>query len=348
MMSFMQTQESQTPLLSEKFRLMHGLLTKAQGVLLVTHMHPDSDGVGSLLALHQALKHFGIRSFPFVPDLPDHLRFLPGVREIQSTAPQEIIDCVVALDYGDVRRLPVPRHFLSPPYTLITLDHHLEGKQEGTLCIVEPSSAATASLVFQYFKTLNLPIEPEVATCLLAGIFGDTGGFRHTNTSAEILSIAAELFSRGASIFSIAQAVAPKRTSGGMRLWAQALGRIGFEEDVALLHSHLLHEEIASSGAELEELFGFVSFLNAVPEARVAAFFIEREPKRMKGELRTEPYKGVDVAAIASELGGGGHKLAAGFESSKTVEEIVGTVQECIRRQIALSQKDAEPYAELR
>lgn len=283
--------------------------------MLATHEHPDGDAVGSMLALMQALKLQGKEVTAYVPDpAPDYLNFLPDFTELTTAKPRvEDFDLVVLLDYTQLYRTHIEAEVRRHSAT-IAIDHHHDNKGEATKNLIVPEAAATAQILADFFREFNVPITRDMATCLLTGIFTDTGSFMHDSTTPEILKLAAELMNKGARLAHIAHETYQKKDLPSLRVWGRALSRVmaGGEGEPAV--SLITHEDLKECGAALDDLAGAVNLLNTLPQTSYTMLLVEYEPNKIKGSLRSEPHKGVNVSAIARRLGGGGHKLASGFE----------------------------------
>ena len=123
------------------------------------------------------------------------------------------------------------------------------------------------------------------------------------------------------------------RQSAALKLWGRALGRVEEDKEIGMLYSFVAREDFDEFGADSDDVAGLISLLNTAPSSRFTVLLVEYEKGVMKGSLRSEEFKGVDVSQIASRLGGGGHKYASGFTSNKSVKDIIQDI-----RQVALSE----------
>jgi phosphoesterase RecJ-like protein len=160
----------------------------------------------------------------------------------------------------------------------------------------------------------NISLNKEIATCLLTGIFTDTGSFMHDSTTPAILKMAAKLMTKGARLSHIAHETYQKKDLPCLCIWGKALSRIMVSDKTGAAVSVITPEDMQECRAELDDLSGVVNLLNALPQAQFALLLAEYEPGKIKGSLRSEPHKNIDVSKLAKFLGGGGHKLASGFE----------------------------------
>ncbi len=287
----------------------------AQNVLIGTHEHPDGDALGSSLAVHFALQSKGIESIVYIPDAaPDFFQFLPGFEGLTTQKPNLAeFDTVILLDYTQLYRTHLEEEVLGKD-RVISIDHHYDNPKKTSINLIVPAGAATAHILFPLFLALDIPISQDIATCLLTGIFTDTGSFMHDGVTPDILQIASYLMQKGARLSHIAHETYQKKDLPSLQIWGRALSRILVNEKTGASISLITLEDLQQCHATLDDLSGVVSMLNTLPQTKYAMLLVEFEPGKIKGSLRSEPQKGVDVSKIAKRLGGGGHKLASGFE----------------------------------
>lgn len=294
----------------------------AKRVLVGTHEHPDGDALGSTLAFMHGLRVQGKEVVGFIPDEPpEFFAFLPGLRELTVLKPDvSTFDLVLVLDYTQLYRTHMEEEVLAHPNT-ICIDHHYDNLKQANLNLVVPEAAATAQIVYELFKEAGIEITPDIATCLLTGIFTDTGSFMHDSVTPDILDIASDLMNKGARLSHIAHETYQRKDLSGLKIWGRALSRIFTDEETGASVSLITLTDLEECEATLDDLSGVVNMLNTLPNTKYAMLLVEYEPGKIKGSLRSEPHKGVDVSQIAKRLGGGGHKLASGFEVNGRIVE---------------------------
>lgn len=284
-------------------------------VLLGTHEHPDGDALGSVLSLYHLLTDMGKEVTAYIPDAPaPFFVFLPGFDHLTTTKPNVAdFDTVILLDYTQLYRTHLEEG-VKNHNNVIAIDHHHDNRKEVQINLVVPQAAATTQILFELFQTANWDIGADIATCLLTGIFTDTGSFMHDSVTPEILEIASLLMNKGARLAHIAHETYQRKDLPALRAWGIALSRIMTNKSTGASVSILTYEDLQECGATLEDLSGVVNMLNTLPDTKFAMLLVEYEPGIIKGSLRSEPHKNVDVSELAKKLGGGGHKLASGFE----------------------------------
>lgn len=307
--------------------LVQDLLRLSARVLITTHRHPDGDAVGSVLALAKALRTRGLTVTTHAPDpAPSFLHFLPGAAALTAMAePISTYDLTFALDHSELDRVGLAEELLAARRPLVSIDHHATSDRRATVALVFPEAAATAEILEALLPLLDFPIDAETATCLLTGLATDTGFFQHANTSGDVLRAAGRLLERGADLRAIVRHAGSERSLHALRIAGRALARLTLNPQTGVVVSLVTREDLDVCGATLSDLTGVTNLLNTIPEASFSLLLTEEEAGTVKGSLRSEPRAAVDVSAIARRFGGGGHRLASGFEvAGRLVRDATG------------------------
>lgn len=295
--------------------------------LLICHERPDGDSIGSMLALGEILESYGKRVCLVSKDpVPPVFAFLPGAHKIKNDFLIGNYETIILLDNGDFRRTGFSDRLSKVnPHSIhiVNIDHHPKNDvwKVAAVNYVDPNVSSTCELVYQLVSGLGLEISPSVATALLTGIFTDTGGFQHPNTSRDVLTISSELLNKGAKLRTISSNIANNHSVEMLKLWGIALSRLTLDAELGLAYSILTQQDIKNAGASEHEVSGLVNIINAIPESRVALLLYETSDGKVKGSLRTES-EAVDVGRIAAMLNGGGHKKASGFSIQGRLEQV--------------------------
>jgi phosphoesterase RecJ-like protein len=191
---------------------------------------------------------------------------------------------------------------------IVNIDHHPTNTHFGEVNWVEPSAAATAQMLIHLIEALLIPLDAEIATCLLNGILTDTRGFRTSSTTPEVMETAIELMKAGASLSELTDQIFNHRPIGTIRMWSMVLQGIHLEGRI--LWGEITQEMRQRIGYGRDGDGGLVNFLSSANEADIAVVFDELQDGRVNVSMRAVP--GYDVSQVALELGGGGHAQAAG------------------------------------
>ncbi|MCS6845385.1 MAG: bifunctional oligoribonuclease/PAP phosphatase NrnA [Caldilineales bacterium] len=321
------------------FDAVRSCLTAARRVLLISHVAPDGDAIGSLLGLYALLQEQGYQATPANPDeVPPFLRFLPGWEDVVQQADEEF-DLVVALDSSDLPRLGAlfdPQRYGHLP--LVNVDHHVTNLGYGTVNVVDPSASSTCEVVYRLALALGWPISPRSAQCLLTGIVTDTQGFRTANVTADLLGIAQRLMEAGASLPLITENAFGRSSLASICLWGQALTNVRLEDRI-IWTAIPLNARARCYGVEQSDT-GLASFLVAAEEADVSVVLTERKDGKVDVGLRAK--RPFDVSQVALSLGGGGHPLAAGCTLAVDLETAQRLVLAALRPALE-AQRAARP-----
>lgn len=318
--------ENMSESLNCQFQNIGDLLKGAENVLIASHEDPDIDGVSSILSFHLACDRLGIKTYPYLSDFNQkYFNFLPNVSDIKSNLILQDFDLIFCLDYGDFGRLKIGENF--PEERIITIDHHLSSDQRGGIKIVDPEFSSTAEIIYYLFEEIGIEIDREIALCLLSGIISDTGNFCHISTSPRTLKASAELFSKGVFFPKIANSILTLNNfSVNFKIRGKALSRVKVDEKRDFAYSWITSEDFERFEAEPMDLIGISSEISSITAASFSLFLVEYRQGRVKGSLRSEPYKKKSVVNLAKALGGNGHTFAAGFKQVGTVEDVLNKV----------------------
>jgi phosphoesterase RecJ-like protein len=304
-------------------------LRKRAAFVFVSHVKPDGDTLGAGLALGLALRAMGKRVHHFQQDpVPRNLRFLPDSDRVARAIPADLpSDALwVFCDMSDTSRagdfLPsIERR------NILDIDHHLGNTHFGALNYVLSDECSTGTCVLRLLRALDAPITPQIATCLLTTIMTDTGGFMHSNTTANVLRISAELTELGADKEEITERIFANKRFAAIRLLGHALGTARLEQGDKYCWSLVDEAMLAQFNADGEDTEEIVQHLRAVEGVDVAALF-----KAYDGDVRVSLRSNgrVNVQSAAGRLNGGGHFRAAGLTFEGSVDDAVVAVRNAL------------------
>jgi phosphoesterase RecJ-like protein len=291
-------------------------------VLILFHESPDGDAIASSLALAEVLRCLGKKVDLVCRDeMPAVFDFLPGIHLVGNDFILADYDTICTLDCGDTNRTGFPvrvKKFAQTKKRLINIDHHLKNDLHkiANLNFIDSQAVATAELIYNLINELNIKIDKNLATLLLTGIFTDTGGFQHSNTTPAVYHLASKLLAKGAQLRRLSSRITLSKSLVSLKLWGVALTRI-WRTDSGVVASLVTQQDLAEIGAKDEDIAGVVNIINSIPKTRVTILFQEMSDGKIKASLRTE--EEVNVAVLAGIFGGGGHRKAAGFTVDGTM-----------------------------
>jgi bifunctional oligoribonuclease and PAP phosphatase NrnA len=303
------------------------LIHSAQRIALLAHESPDGDCIGSALGMAHILSLIGKECVPACADpAPRNLSFLPGIETLQQTLGDESFDLVIALDAGELRRFgrlyEAHQSFLDNA-PILNIDHHISSSGCGQVNIIDTKAAATSEIIVLFQQQAGLPLNRDVAVCLLTGLITDTHSFQFTNTTPRSLEVAALLLRAGAIPETIVQPIYRTRPLAQVRLHAMILAHAQTSCEGRLIWSQATDATLSAAGAIPEMDDNTSGLLRDIEGVQVAAFFKSYgDPNTTRLSLRcAAPYNAAELCVRLSNGLGGGHARAAGATFHLPIEE---------------------------
>lgn len=308
----------------------------ARSIIIVTHVQPDGDAIGTTLGLANALRAAG-KSVDVAVDggVPVYLRFLPGSDTFLAALTAGEWDVYISADSSDIERTGNSGIYARAHARVqINLDHHVTNTMFGDLKLVVPDAVSAAEVAYDFLVRAGYDIPQDSAKALLTGMVTDTIGFRTSNVVPRTLDIARDLMERGASLTEITALTLDTRSFDSLLVWREALAFLKLEDGV--IYTAVPFETFRRLHADPATDLNLSGFLVKVDEARISAVFKERFDGRVECSFRAK--LGYNVGAIALEIGGGGHVLAAGATIDGPLDEAVARVLTLLKRASAEGQ----------
>ena len=308
--------------------------------LLTTHENPDGDALGSLVAMHEILNIMGKDNVMFMSaeefPLPYEYRDLPLQDVSHELPPDAEMRTIVFLDCGNIDRMPVT--FLRRDSAhIVNIDHHHDNTHFGTANLVVGDASCTAEIVYDLTKDLGIDLTPSIAEALYVALVTDTGKFQYENTTAAAHRMAAELIDLGVDVHAIFRRLYENVPVPKLELLARVLGRVERFDDGVLTVSYIERADYEETGADENFSEGIVDHIRAL-EGTVVAALVREQLKEGREGIRKVSLRAatdlVDVSVIAREEGGGGHRQAAGFSTTKSVPELIAFLRSEISAQL--------------
>ena len=306
----------------QEFNTLNFVIKESDNILLFAHSRPDSDTAGSVLAFREYITSLGknvdIACFdPF----PQHLKsFSQNYFQFPNKLDLKKYKLIIAADSVE-RGFQKIKNDLSENQVVALLDHHPDITIQGDINIIDPNYSSVCEIIYNFFEANKIDLTREISTFLLLGILGDTGSFQHSNTTPRVMEIASQLMKKGAPLSKIVDLTFTNKNISTLKLWGRAFEKAKINSENGMIISVLTQKELEECKAGTEDIAQVSGILNTVPGAKFSLVLSEREGGIIKGSLRSEEYKGVDVSKIAAQFGGGGHKLASGFEIKGQIVE---------------------------
>ena len=291
------------------------ILLNSQSLTIVLHQNPDGDVIGSANALTLSLNsQVTISSSTKIADI--FKKIIPNIKTVNKLDSKS--DTYVILDCSETHRTGFTKELAAIPLEkIVIIDHH---QKNGDLVknypnnFVDKSCSATAEIIDELLKEMHVAVTPEIATSLLLGIFTDTGGFKHPNTSVNTLSRASKLIRYGGDLQKIKKIFLKKLSISQRKLWGSALSGL-YINKWGIAVTKITKNSLKETSSLQEDIFGLANIIALTTEAKASLVLIEQD-NGWRGILRTR-HKHIDISRLAKLLGGKGQKKAAGFTATK-------------------------------
>ena len=317
--------------MSGQFKDVIEAIDKCQRFMVVAHINPEGDAVGSLLGMASVLRDLGKDVVAYLEDpVPGILEFIPGADLVKGTLEGEgPFDCTVACDCGDMKRLGDNFNAFEGKGTIINLDHHVSNDEYGDINVVISNASSAGEVVYRLCKEAGYNISKETAIALYVAIVTDTGSFRYDSSIPEAFEACGELVRIGASPWDISKRVFENYPVEKIKLTALALNTLDLSEGGGVATLTITDAMMDEAGATPDHVDGIVNYARSIEGVEVAVLIREIGEERYKLSMRS---KGdVLVSDVAEAFGGGGHIHAAGCVLDGSIEEvkekIVGTLE---------------------
>jgi len=303
-------------------------IVESDNIVLISHVNPDGDALGSSLSMYNILKNMGKNvTICNMTDLASYLDFLPNFDKVKKTLPKKI-DLMISFDCGSFDRLGIDRR----DYFLINLDHHISNTNYGDMNLIE-EAASTSQVVFNILEANKVEIDKDSATCIYTALVTDTGNFQYESVTAEVFRIASELVKCGASPEFVSKMLYERDRLSRLRFLAKALDTLELHLEGKVGVVEVTNELMQITGAIKDDTDGLVNMVRKLESVEVSLMLREEEDGSIKISLRSKNY--VDVSKIAVKYGGGGHIRASGATiKDKTFNEIKEMVISDIKEQL--------------
>lgn len=312
-------------------------IKKARSILLNCHIRPDSDSIGSALAMYQLLNSMNKKVRIICPDaIPHNMHFLPFVDQIEKVDFNKFdfsgYDLFIIQDTSVWKRVSGDNNIPIPKMKIVIIDNHDTGEEYGDLRLIDKTTSSVSEMLFLIFKDWEVGLNKDISDCLLAGVLGETGVFEYINTSSRTLKVASELLERGAdkdrAILHIFQSQDPRV----LKFWSIVLSKIQVDKEHRFVWAAIQYKDYR----EFSDIIGLRSdtadmFFRIVDSTDFGLLMVEEMNGALRISLRSRK-NDCDVSAIALKIGGGGHKAASsaeviGMTFEKAVEKVLETAR---------------------
>lgn len=305
------------------------ILREKDRFLVACHENPEGDAIGSELALALALRKMGKTATVLNADpVPGNLLFLPGADTVVFEEDGSRYDVAVVLDCGSPERTGRVAPELRKCPLLVSIDHHRTNGDRGELSLVDPDAAATGLLIHRVLSAMGYDICLDVATNIYVAVLTDTGSFHYSSSSPEAFEVAGEMVRRGVDPWAVAERVYETQSAHRLRLLGRVLDSLEVSAGGKVASITTMRETLREFAAGKDALEGFINYPRSIVGVEVAVSFREEEGDVFRVSFRSKGR--VDVSAVASRFGGGGHRNAAGCTVPGALPDVKRKVLEAL------------------
>ncbi len=307
------------------------LIKQSKKILLLSHMNPDGDTLGSMCALYSMIyKRFKIKAdMNVVSNIPYNYKFLPNVDLAERYYDKSLVyDLVITLDVAAIDRVMDSKILFDKAKCTVNIDHHKTNPKFGDYQIIEPDASSCGEVLFNYFKAHNWVLTEDAAICLYTAIMTDTGNFRFENTSSNTFRSAADLVDAGANPNYIYKKCYETKTKNYVMFQNYCVNKAVFIEDNKIAYTTVYKKDLEKFSAGDDYTDGIAETLRAIDTTEVSFVAKEVESKLTKISMRS---KKADVAAVCMKFGGGGHTFAAGCTIKANIKDSIAQLLKEIR-----------------
>ena len=306
------------------------VLKEKKKILIASHINPDGDAIGSTLALGSTLTKMGKEVLMYNRDgVPPTLAFLAGADRIVKDIPRTPFDAAILVDCSSADRAGAPFEKAVVKGPKIAIDHHRIDESSVDISCVDDGASSTGEVVLKILKRMGAKIGKDIAMCIYCTLAVDTGFFRYSNTTEEVLKVAAELVSMGADPWTVAKNLEESHPAERLFLLARSLDSLTLSPDGRYAYMDVTQKMIKETNADIEMSDEFAGIPRSILTVEISALFREISAGKIKVSLRSK--EKIDVSEIAKKFGGGGHSHAAGCSITGTLPEARQKIEQAVR-----------------
>jgi phosphoesterase RecJ-like protein len=328
--------DSPSSIENASFEQIGEVLRSHPSFVLLSHIRPDGDAIGSQLALGFALIAMG-KSVRLINEdgLPENLAFLPGSERIESPPADPLdVEVAIALDTATKPRLgDAALHAASKAKIWLNIDHHISNPKYGDLNLIDSTSPATGQILYDLITALDLPMPAETRDAIYVAVSTDTGSFQYPSTTAKTYEMAADLTRRGVNVGEINSKTYDEQPFRRLELMRALLNTLERSPDGLVAHWTMRDQTRVDLALRPEDSEGLIDIIRAIRGVQLAVFFEELPDGKVRVSMRSKDRR-LDVCKIATQFGGGGHALAAGIRMKGPLDEAKALVLAAIRAHI--------------
>ena len=314
---------------------LNDIINKSKNILIVTHVNPDGDALGSMTAMYGILqdnfkKKPSMLALSHIPSIYQELPHIKEIKTLDDIDKSMVYDLVIAVDLAALDRLMDAQILFDKAKFTINLDHHKTNNGYGDFARVKGNASSAGEVIYEVAKELNWKISEEVALSLYTSILTDTGAFRFDNTSAKSLRVAADLIERGVKPVEVYKKCYENKSKGLVLFQNYCMNKAQFINDDKIAYLIVYKKDLDKFNAKGDYTDGLAETLRSINTTEVSFVLKEIGDKVFKASMRS---KHIDIAKVCETFNGGGHKFAAGCTIKASAEDAVKRIVNQIHKQ---------------
>lgn len=307
-------------------------IDKYDNIILSSHVNPDGDAFGSLFAFKFMIEKYNknkkvdiVLQYP----LPKYIHKFEESIHIKNSFNKDNVELIIMLDTASLERAAIDNEIFKIAKQSINIDHHISNTKYLNINYVENISS-TSELLYKFLNVFNIDLDQQIAKFMYLGLINDTGNFRHSNITDLTFEVASKLMKQGINNSEITNILFSK-SERKTKVFGDALSNYIYFEKYKLAFYYISKEIAEKFNATEEDCDGVSELLLSIDNVEISLFLRNDLENNIKGSFRS---KKIDVNKLASIFNGGGHKLAAGFKTKRTVNEIIELIKEKLNENI--------------
>lgn len=316
------------------YSIINDIIKSSKNILIISHINPDGDTLGSMCGLYCAIKDNFKKSCEMlaISKIPSVYEFLPNisqVKQLEDIDKSREYDLVINVDVASLDRICDAKILFDKAKKTINFDHHKTNNSYGEINLINADASSTGEVLYYFMKEQGWKINLDTANCLYTAILTDTGSFRFNNTKPETLNVAADLVEIGVDPTDVYKKVYESDSKTLVMFQAYCISKAEFLDNDKIAYTIVYKKDMEKFGANEECMEGLTEKLRAIVTTRVAFVAKEMKSGATKFSMRS---KFVDVAEICEVFGGGGHRFAAGCTIKAHPEDAVKKILKEIKK----------------
>ncbi|WP_213818434.1 DHH family phosphoesterase [Garciella nitratireducens] len=308
------------------------VIQKNHNFLLTTHLSPDGDALGSIIALGLALEKLNKKVDYYIdPSIPEKFNFLPKIQNLSCNVLDKQYEIGIILDCGDINHL-YDRTILKKCNTIINIDHHINNQNYGNMNYINSKAGATGEIIYEIIEFLGVELDHNISKALYTAIVTDTGNFKYSNVTSKTHYIVSELLRIPIDAWKINKKLFDEYPRSKIFLVKRAIDNLQFLLGGRLAIIVITQDDLKDIGCSPKEIEGIINIARNIIGVEVAILLKETASNEFKISFRSNEY--VDVGEIALRLGGGGHSRASGCIMHGNRDEIMSILKGIVEKKL--------------